>query len=1037
MGWKSSLLKALPPGGKLSCMHSNLPSRTMREMQQPSPAPSPGVSTTKTIGTELVHSAVPGRVRFRHRGFVAREPLARAAEAALRRTIGVRTATASPLTGSVLVTYAPPASKERLAEIIEAVAAGRPVSDPPRPHTLSAAVAPSTAITVPRHWHALTLSAIEEDLATDASTGLLPDEAILRLATYGRNELMRLEQRSLAAVIAEQMTTLPITLLTGSAALSLATGGLADAAMIAVVVLLNAGIATATERQAEHTILGLSRYTPSPVPVVRGGRRSLVSPSELVPGDRILLERGTLVPADARLIACDDLSMNELALTGEALPVHKDANIVLADEVELAERRNMVFRGTVVTGGSGAAIITATGMVTEIGRVQHLLGTVSAPETPMQRQLGDVGRELIIINSLICGAILGLGLMRGHKLIPLVRSAISLAVAAFPEGLPAVATTTLALGIQDMRKRNILVRKLDAVETLGAVEVVGLDKTGTLTENRMTTAEIDADGAVLTFEGGRLMAGDQIAPETTTAIVRRLFEVAALSSDAIVRTVEQGFGIEGTPTESALIEAAIRLDVDVPALRLGARVLLTALRSDRRKRMSTLHATEDGRLLCVKGDPVEVLARCTHQYTSAGIVPLDDDTRARILKANERMASRALRVLGVAANEGGGDPHNERDLVWLGLAGLANPIRPSVVPALNQLHRAGIRTVMITGDQSPTAFAIARSLDLAEGEELKVLEAGQIANIRPDLLAALVGQPQVFARVNPVDKLNIVRALQSGGHIVAMTGDGINDGPALKAADIGIAMGGEGTDVAREVADIVLAGDDLAGILEAIRLGRATYANIRKVLRYLVSTNSGETFTMLGAALVTGGEALTPMQLLWLNLVSDPLPALALGLEPPEADALEQPPHDPQAPILSAIDFRHILREGAVMGTASLAGYFLAGGAANPVRAGTLTFHGLTFAQLLHALSSRSETRGLAAELGRPPNPKLYATLAGSVALQIAAQLFPPTRQLLRLAPIGFGDALAIAGIAVGSTVVNDALGYVLRDFERTFPRKA
>ncbi|HEX2335186.1 MAG TPA: HAD-IC family P-type ATPase, partial [Hyphomicrobiaceae bacterium] len=521
----------------------------------------------------------------------------------------------------------------------------------------------------------------------------------------------------------------------------------------------------------------------------------------------------------------------------------------------------------------------------------------------------------------------------------------------------------------------------DAVETLGAVEVIGLDKTGTLTENRMAAVAIHAAGMQLTLDSGRLTHDGNNVAAAAQVIVRRLFEVTALCSDAIVRPAPSGHLVEGTPTESALVEAALTFGIDVATLRLSARVLATAARGDGRKRMSTLHESDNGRLLCVKGDPLEVLARCTARHTGEGVVALDAEARAAVLRANERMAGQALRVLGVAVAEVDGDPHDERKLVWLGLVGLANPIRPSVVPALQRLHGAGIRTVMITGDQSATAFAIARNLDLANGGELKVLEAGQIAEVPPPVLAALVTQPQVFARVSPVDKLNIVKALQTNGRIVAMTGDGINDGPALRAADIGIAMGGDGTDVAREVADIVLAGDDLAGIIEAIRLGRATYANIRKVLRYLVSTNAAETFTMLGAAIAGGGEPLTPMQLLWLNLISDPLPALALGLEPPEATVLEQPPHDPQAPILSTRDFRHVLREGAVMGTAALAGYFFAGGAGNPARAGTLTFHGLTFAQLLHALSSRSETEGFAAELYRRPNPKLHATLAVSALL--------------------------------------------------------
>jgi Ca2+-transporting ATPase len=355
---------------------------------------------------------------------------------------------------------------------------------------------------------------------------------------------------------------------------------------------------------------------------------------------------------------------------------------------------------------------------------------------------------------------------------------------------------------------------------------------------------------------------------------------------------------------------------------------------------------------------------------------------------------------------------------------MANPIRPSVAPALKQLHRAGVRTVMITGDQSATAFAIARRLDLNDGGELRVLEAGQMAKMQPEMLEALARQPHVFARVSPVDKLNIVKALQGHGHIVAMTGDGINDGPALRAADVGIAMGGEGADVARQVADIVLATDDMDGVIEAIRLGRATYANIRKVLRYLVSTNASETIVMLGAALV-GGEPLTPTQLLWLNLATDALPAIALGVEPPEPNVLDKPPHDPKAPILAASDFRRILREGSVMGITALIGYFSVGGGAGGVRANTVTFHGLTCGQLLHSLSSRSELRGLSSEIGRPPNAMLYGGVGTTLLLQAGVQLFPLTRRLLGLSPLGAGDLLRIGAIALGSSLANDIIGRI------------
>jgi Ca2+-transporting ATPase len=978
----------------------------------------------------VAHDRVAGRVRFRHLGLVAQPERVRAVEMALARERGIVLTRGNALTGSILVEYAPPAAIPDIAAAIDAVVAGYAPKRNDEGRDSHAVSAPVSRGALPEScaWHALLLSDAADRLQTGLKEGLAEDDISQRLMAYGRNELRRAEARSSMAIFAEQLTSLPVALLGASAALSVFTGGIADAAIIAAVILLNAGIATATERQAERTILGLSDYALKPVPVVRAGQRQLADPVELVPGDLMVIERGMLVPADARLIVGDDLTINESALTGEALPVHKTADVVLPADIGLPDRLNMVFRGTAVTGGAGAALITATGAATEIGRVQQLLGAVRPPETPIQRQLGDVERELVIINGLICAAVFGLGLLRGQGLLPMLRSAISLAVAAIPEGLPAVATTTLALGVQDMRRRNVLVRKLEAVETLGAIEVIGLDKTGTLTENRMATVAFEV-GESLRHDGGRLTNGKTAADDPTRAVVRRLLEVAALCSEAVVRVAPDGLSADGTPTESALVEAALACGVDVMALRASAPLLATVGRGDGRKRMSTLHATPDeGRLLCVKGDPVEVLARCSVRRVPNGVEPLDAEASASVLKANDRMAGQALRVLGVAVGETGGDPRDESDLTWLGLAGIANPIRPSVLPALKKLRNAGIRPVMITGDQSATAFAIARELNLAYGGELKVLEAGQIAGLAPDVLVALAAQPQVFARVSPVDKLNIVKALQADGHIVAMTGDGINDSPALRAANVGIAMGGAGTDVAREVADIVLAGDDLDGIIEAIRLGRATYANIRKVLRYLVSTNASETFVMLGAALFGGTAPLTPMQLLWLNLASDPLPALALGLDLPEPDVLDAPPHDPRAPILGAADFRRILREGAVLGTGALAGYLLAGGAAGAAHARTIVFHGLTLSQIVHGLSCRSETHGIEANLLRAPNPTLLGAIAASGGLQLVGQVFPATRRLLGLSPIGFGGLFGIAAIVAGNTIANRLIDYLARD---------
>ena len=1023
---------------------------------------------------EVVHDGVPGRIRFRHPPIIGNEAVGRAAVAALLAKPGVTSARASVVTGSILVTFVAPGRVAELAEAIAAATNGKIVASvrrasermPAHPAAstqvreaarspYSAGVGRRQARSIPPapgrgardegpSWHATPIADALRKLGAAPARGLDDAEVARRRKEHGPNELPRTEPRSAWAIFGEQLTSLPMALLGASAGVSLLTGGVADAIVIAGVVLANASIATRTEKQAERTILGLSQYEPHPVRVRRSGKRREVLPGELVPGDIIELEPGTLVAADARLVDADELTANESALTGEALPVHKNAGAKVRPDVGVGDCVTMVFRGTAITGGRGAAVVTATGANTEIGRIQGLLGAVKPPETLIQRQLGEVERELIIVNGLICAGVFGLGLLRGQGLLPMLRTAISLAVAAIPEGLPTVATTTLAFGIQDMRGRDVLVRKLEAVETLGAVEVVGLDKTGTLTENRMAAVALHVDGALYALDGPRMTRDAAPADEAAVAIAVQMVQVAALCSDAMLDPNASAQAFLGTPTEVALVQAALDLGVDVAALRQAQPIAATVQRTLGRKRMSTLHTLAAGRRrLCVKGDPVEVLERCTRILTRDGPAPLDGAARNEVLKANQRMAGQALRVLGMAVREGGGDPKDEKDLTWLGLAGLANPIRQAAPAAIKVLHGAGIRTVMITGDQSATAFAIARELDLADGAEVRVLEAGQIKGVDPAVLAAIAANPHVFARVSPVDKLEIVRALQAGGHIVAMTGDGINDGPALKAADIGIAMGGAGTDVAREVADIVLATDELGGVIEAVRLGRATYANIRKVLRFLVSTNAAETMVMLGASIAGWPEPLHPMQLLWLNLVTDVLPGLALGLEPPEPDVLDEPPHDPRAPILARADYRRLLTEGAILGGATLAAFLLEGGLRDPrhvgpnpppTRASTVAFHGLTLSQLAHAIVCRSEHHGFLEELRRPPNNKLYAALAACLTLQAGAQVVPFTRRLLGLTPLRAADMGAILAVSVGSAVTNEIAGAIVR---RATPRSS
>jgi len=972
------------------------------------------------------HAAVPGRLRLQLPALRGAPAAAAALEHALQTAPGILAAQVSAITGSVLLHHLPGLAREAVLRLVAALhGAPGPAAThgAPGPAATHRAPAPaSAAVPDGRPWHATPPAALLDAFAVMPARGLDDSAVAARLLRFGPNQLPKPRRRSAVAIFLEQCTSLPVLLLGASALVSLATGGIADAVVILGVVLANAAIATATESQAERVILALDDGALPPVPVLRAGQRSLLPPEALVPGDILLAEPGTLIAADARLIEASDLTVNESALTGESLPVAKSAAAALPEATPLAERSTMLFRGTAVTGGAGRALVVATGAATEIGRIQALLGALRPPETPIQRELAGLGRQLVWINGAMCLGVLALGLARGRALLPTVKSAISLAVAAVPEGLPAVATTTLAMGVRQMRGQGVLVRRLDAAETLGAVGVLCLDKTGTLTRNVMAVVATHLPAGACAMEDGLLRPEAAADAAATAAQARKLFDIAALCSDVTL----EGAALLGSPTEVALLRAAQAQGTDVAALRAAHPRLATTPRSEGRKRMATLHATpEGGRLLAVKGDPLEVLALCDRRLDGAATAPLSASGRAAIRTANDAMAGAALRVLGVACGEGAADGA----LVWCGLAGIADPLRADAKAAIAALHAAGVRTAMITGDQAATAIAIARALDLGDaarhGPEITVLEAGQFDAARPEVLAALAPRADAFARVSPAQKLAVVRALQAGGAVVAMTGDGINDGPALRAADVGIAMGAGGTEVARQAASIVLAGDDLDGILKALALGRATTGNIRKVLRYLVSTNLSESLVMLGAAGAGLPEPLTPMQLLWLNLVSDVAPALALGLDPPEGDELLQRPRATGAKLLDRDAMLRIGREGAVMAAAGLAAHLMAGRgpAGSPV-----VFHAMTLAQLLHALASRSERHGIVGTLRHaPPNRLLLGAVGGGLALQVAAQALPPLRRLLGLAPLTPFGALVAAAAGFGALAANEAISAGLR----------
>ncbi len=983
-----------------------------------------------------VHSAVPGRVRYKVDPLYRSAHLKQIIERELAARAGIVSVSANVLTGTVLILFDRGRDLNALGVLLEVVVrhatGGPPVPDAApagsaeahaswreRMRTLLA----TTAAPESRPWHQI---GADEALAAVGSsrTGLTAALAQKRLKQFGYNLLPEAAPRSALSMFIGQFNSLPVALLGASAAVSLATGGIADAAVILGVVLINAMIGYVTESRAEKTIKSLTGPAHPATLVVRDGTLQSIPTEQIVVGDLLALAPGSYIAADARLLETRHLSADESSLTGESLPVIKSTAPLPSGNIPIADRVNMVYMGTQVTGGQGLAIVVATGAASEIGRIQALVGAAQSPETPMERQLRTLGNQMVLVSVTVCAGVFVVGLLRGYGLLQMLKTSISLAVAAVPEGLPTVATTTLALGISRMRSQKVLIRQLEAVETFGAVQVICLDKTGTLTLNRMAVVAIQSDMYRLEVANGRFHAdGREIHPAEHDELLR-LIHTAVLCNETEINGAHGAHVLNGSSTENALVHMALAAGIDVAGLRARYPRLRVDYRAENRQYMNTVHALDDTqRLIAVKGSPAEVLALCRWYLHDGVQTELVDETRRLILEANERMAGQALRVLGLAYATGADDGRAPAGkLVWLGLIGMADPIREGVPELVAQFHRAGIDTVMITGDQSPTAYAIGRALRLSNNDHLEILDSTHLEEIDPEVLKGLAQRAHVFARVSPSHKLQIVQALQRAGRVVAMTGDGINDGPALKAADIGIAMGHTGTDVARTVADVVLEDDNLETLIVAVSQGRTIYNNIRKSIHFLLATNLSEIAVMFTAIAAGMGQPLNPMQLLWINLITDIFPGLALALEPPEPDVLRQPPRDPTAPIVRVADFKRLAFEATTLSAGALAayGYGLARYGAGP-QAGTLAFMGLTSAQLLHALSCRSERHSIFGKDRLPPNNYLKAAIGGSLAMQTAAALVPGLRQFLGIGPIGLIDGVVIGASALLPFVINEA----------------
>ena len=832
-----------------------------------------------------------------------------------------------------------------------------------------------------RAWYAMETREVLKELRTSGTEGLSAGEARRRLERNGRNELKAREGPGLLRRLLGQLRDPMVLVLLGAAGLSLWAGGGEDwveAVIILGIVLLNAVISLTQEDNAQKALEALRDLSAPMANVIREGRPCWVEAGQLVPGDLICLEAGDLVPADARVLSAAGLTADESAMTGESLPVAKEACGALPPGTGLGDRKNMVLSGTVITAGRGRCVITATGMETEMGHIAGLLLEQKEGKTPLQKKMEEISGTLSFLCLCVCAVMFGVGLLRGKGLLDMFLTAVSLAVAAIPEGLPAVVTIVLALGVQRLARRGGIVRRLPAVETLGCAGVICSDKTGTLTQNRMTVQEVWTPG------------GDR----------RTALAGGALCSDASLLRDGGGVRAAGDPTECAIVEAARCAGLDKAELERSYPRQGECPFDSERKRMSTLHPrTEGGCRLLVKGAPDVLFPLCAKALGAAGETDFTPALRRRAASANEAMAQRALRVLAVAWRDlprlpAGTDTRSlETGLTLVGLVGMMDPPRPEARGAVERCFTAGIRPVMITGDHKLTALAVARQLGMLRPGDL-ALTGEELDFLPQELLEQEVEKVSVYARVTPEHKMRIVRAWQRRGQVVAMTGDGVNDAPALKAADIGCAMGRSGTDVAKGAADMVLTDDNFTTIVQAVEEGRGIFANIRKAIHYLLSCNIGEIAAVaLATALDLPRTPLTPVQLLWLNLVTDSLPALALGVEPVEEGVMEEGPRPARAGLFTKAFSLRLAWQGLLVGAVTLCAWAMGWSMAadGGALAGTMAFATLTLCQLFHAFDVRSDRRTVA-ELGLTSNRAMVKAFLVGLVLLLSALVFPPLR---------------------------------------------
>jgi Ca2+-transporting ATPase len=880
--------------------------------------------------------------------------------------------------------------------------------------------APSTA-----NWHTLDADTSLNLLQSDANQGITSQEVVVRIDRYGTNELVEKVGRSSLKIFIDQFTNIMLVMLMAVAVVS---GFLAinkpvpefpkDAVAIFSIVLLNGVLGYMQETNAEKALAALKRMSSPKVRVIRNGEVSEINGKELVPGDIMLLEAGVQIAADGRLLDEQNLQVRESALTGEAEAVSKEAGLILELDASLGDRLNCVYQGTEVVQGRAKVLVTKTGMQTELGKIATLIQDVETEDTPLQQRMTQLGNVLVSGSLALVGLVVAIGMFNKGNFGELLETSLSMAVAVVPEGLPAVVTVTLALGTQRMVRKNALIRRLPAVETLGSVTTICSDKTGTLTQNKMVVQSIRTGQHSLQVTGngyipiGEFNLSETFEADSTFAVqnlpeVQHLLMACVFCNDSILQQKNGDWIIIGDPTEGALLVLATKGKCDFSEWQHRMPRLSEVPFSSERKRMSVLVQGEHGgNVLFCKGSPELTLECCTHIQIGDQIHAIAADQRQQILEQNNQLASRGLRVLGFAYRTFSDLPENgitvkdESNLVWVGLVGMMDAPRPEVRDAVQRCREAGIRPVMITGDHQLTAKAIAKDLGIAKAVD-RVLTGRELEHMTSADLDREVEEVSVYARVSPEHKLRIVQALQRKHQFVAMTGDGVNDAPALKQADIGIAMGITGTDVSKEASDMILLDDNFATIVAATEEGRVVYTNIRRFIKYILGSNIGEVITIAAAPLLGLNVPLIPLQILWMNLVTDGLPALALAVEPAEPNVMKRPPFDPRENIFARGMGSYMVRIGIILATITIAlmiwshGYTTSHTFDNtysPKRWETMVFTTLCIAQMGHAIAIRSNTQ-LTIELDPRTNPYVWGSVIMTTVLQMVLIYVEPFRR--------------------------------------------